>query len=140
MSIAGKILARIILNRLIRHIECIGLIPESQCGFRSGRGTMDMIFSLRQLQEKCKLQDQELYLLFIDLTKAFDTVSREGLWLLLEKIGCPKNFVAIIRSFHEGMQASVREGVDKSTPFDVTSGTKQGCVLATALIQSELKL
>ena len=133
LSIAGKILARIILNRLIKHIECIGLIPESQCGFRSGRGTMDMIFSLRQLQEKCKLQDQELYLLFIDLTKAFDTVSREGLWLLLEKIGCPKNFVAIIRSFHEGMQASVREGVDKSTPFDVTSGTKQGCVLAPTL-------
>ena len=122
LSIAGKILARIILNRLIKHIESIGLVPESQCSFRSGRGTTNMIFSLRQIQEKCKLQDQDLYLLFIDLTKAFDTVSREGLWLVLEKIGCPKHFVDIIKSFHDGMQASVREGGDKSPLFNATSG------------------
>ena len=133
LSIAGKILARILLNRLILHTETIGVIPESQCGFRSGRGTMDMIFSLRQIQEKCKLQHQELYLLFIDLTKAFDTVSREGLWLLLGKIGCPNHFVSIIRSFHDGMQALVREGGERSPLFNVTSGTKQGCVLSPTL-------
>ena len=38
-----------------------------------------MIFAVRQLQEKCLEQRQVLYLLFIDLPKAFDTVSRLGL-------------------------------------------------------------
>ena len=133
LSIAGKILARLIINRLTKHIETIGLIPESQCGFRAGRGTADMSFAVRQLQEKCKLQNQDLYLLFIDLTKAFDTVNREGLWCILEKAGCPTHFVGIIRSFHDNMKASVREGSDKSPPFGVTSGTKQGCVLAPTL-------
>jgi hypothetical protein len=53
LSVAGKILARVILLRLKDHVEHIQLLPESQCGFRSNRGTTDMIFSLRQLQEKC---------------------------------------------------------------------------------------
>ena len=133
LCIAGKVLARLMLNRLIKHIEKIGLIPESQCGFRPERGTSDMVFALRLLQEKCSLQGQDLYLLFIDLTKAFDTVNREGLWLILEKAGCPKHFVHIICSFHENMKASVREGSEKSPSFGVTSGTKQGCVLAPTL-------
>ena len=124
---------RLILNRLSKHISKIGLIPESQCGFVQGKSTTDSSFSLQQLQEKCRLQHQDLYLLFIDLTKAFDTVHRDGLWRILEKAGCPKKFVDIIRSFHDGMKASVREGSDTSQPFGVTSGTKQGCIIAPIL-------
>ncbi|BHF58293.1 hypothetical protein SprV_0100124500 [Sparganum proliferum] len=47
----GKIFARIPLNRLGDRLEQV-LLPESQCGFRRHRGTMDMIFAARQLQEK----------------------------------------------------------------------------------------
>ena len=133
LCIAGKILARLLLNRLNKHIDNIGLIPESQCGFRPGRGTTDMVFALRQIQEKCRLYSEDLYLLFIDLTKAFDTVDRHGLWAILEKAGCPKLFVNLISSFHDGMKATVREGSEKSPAFGVTSGTKQGCVLAPTL-------
>ena len=133
LCIAGKILARLLLNRLNKHIDNIGLIPESQCGFRPGRGTTDMVFALRQIQEKCKLYNEDLYLLFIDLTKAFDTVNRPGLWAILELIGCPRLFVGLIRSFHDDMKVTVREGNDRSEPFQVTSGTKQGCVLAPTL-------
>ena len=133
LCIVGKIFARLQLNRLSDHIYNMGLIPESQCGFRPGRGTVDMVFSLRQIQEKCRLYSVDLYLLFIDLTKAFDTINRPGLWAILEKIGCPKRFIGLIRSFHDGMYVTVREGTDRSKPFEVTSGTKQGCVLAPTL-------
>ena len=93
--------------------------------FRTGRGTTDMNFALRQIQEKCRLYSDDLYLLFIDLTKAFDTVNRNGLWALLEKVGCPKLFVDLIRSFHDGMNVTVREGGDRSQPFGVTSAVVQ---------------
>ena len=86
LAIAGKILARVMLNRLIVNMEH-GLLPESQCGFRGGRGTVDMIFAARQLQEKCQEQYDELFITFIDLTKVFDTVSRDGLWLIMETFG-----------------------------------------------------
>ena len=38
-----------------------------------------MIFTARQLQDKCQEQNVDFYITFVDLTKRFDTVSREGL-------------------------------------------------------------
>ena len=92
-----------------------------------------MIFSLRQLQEKCREQHQPLYIAFIDLTKAFDLVSRDGLFKLLPKIGCPPKLLSIIKSFHDGMQGIVQYDGSYSEPFDIRSGVKQGCVLAPTL-------
>ena len=69
LSIARKILAKILLNRLNAHLDHTGLIPESQCGFRKDRGTIDKIFTARQLQEKCQEQNVDLYMTFVDLTK-----------------------------------------------------------------------
>ena len=133
LSIAGKILAKILLNRLNVHLDQTGLIPESQCGFRKDRGTIDMIFTARQLQEKCQEQNVDLYMTFVDLTKAFDTVSRDGLWKIMAKFGCPPRFIAMVRQFHDGMQARVQNDGEFSEPFEVTNGVKQGCVLAPTL-------
>ena len=47
LCIAGKILAKILLNRLNVHFDQKGLMPESQCGFRKDRGTIDMNFTAR---------------------------------------------------------------------------------------------
>ena len=79
LSIAGKILAKLLLNRLNVHLDQTELLPESQCGFRKDRGTIDMIFTIRKLQENCQEQNVDLYMTFVDLTKAFYTVSRDGL-------------------------------------------------------------
>ena len=53
LSTAGKVLARLLLKRLVPSIAQEHL-PESQCGFRANRSTTDMVFALRQLQEKCR--------------------------------------------------------------------------------------
>jgi len=60
------------LRRLLTHVVDI-VMPESHCGFRRGRSTADMIFVARLLQEKCREQNQDIFLAFIDLTKALDT-------------------------------------------------------------------
>ena len=70
---------KINLNHLNVRVGQKGLIPESQCGFRKDRWTIDMIFTARQLQEKCQEQNVDLYMTFVELTKAFDTTSRDGL-------------------------------------------------------------
>ena len=97
LSIAGKILAKILLNRLNAHLDQAGLIPESQYGFRKDRGTIDMIFTARQLQERCQEQNVDQYMTFVDLTKAFDTVGRDGLWKIMAKFGCPPGYIAMVR-------------------------------------------
>ena len=70
-----------------------------------------MIFAARQLQEKCQEQNSELYTTF-DLTKAFDTVSRDGLWKIMKKFGCPDRFITVVQQFHDGMMASVLDDGD----------------------------
>ena len=60
-----------------------------------------MIFSLRQIQEKCVEQRMDLVCIFIDLKKACDSVDREALWLVLKKFGFPDKTVALIQSLHE---------------------------------------
>nr|VZI06593.1 unnamed protein product [Spirometra erinaceieuropaei] len=132
LNIAGKIFARILLNRLNKHLEQ-GLLPESQCGFRRHRGTTDMIFAARQLQEKCQEMRTHLYSTFVDLTKAFDTVNREGLWKIMQKFGCPERFTQMVRQLHDGMMARVTDNGAVSDAFAVTNGVKQGCVLAPTL-------
>lgn len=92
-----------------------------------------MIFSLRQLQEKCREQRQPLYIAYIDLTKAFDLVSRKGLFTLLQKIGCPPKLLDMIISFHDNMQGTVLYDGSSSSPFPIKSGVKQWCVLAPTL-------
>ena len=133
LEIAGKILAKIYLNRLPAHLDQAGLIPESQCGFRKDRGTIAMIFTARQLQEKCQEQNVDLYMTFVDLTKAFDTVSRDGLWKIMAKFDCPPRYIAMVRQFHDGMQTRVQNDGVYSEPFPVTNGVKQGCVMAPTL-------
>ena len=133
LSIAGKILANILLNRLNEHLDQTGLIPESQCGFKKDRGTIDMIFTARQLQEKCQEQNIDLYMTFVDLTKEFDTVSRDGLWKKMAKFGCPPRYIAMVRQFHDGMQAHVQNDGEYSEPFPVTNRVKRGCVMAPTL-------
>ena len=64
--------------RLLRSAADL-VLPESQCGFRRDRSTTDMIFLARQLLEKTREQRQDIFITFVDLAKAFDTVNRDML-------------------------------------------------------------
>ena len=92
-----------------------------------------MIFCLRQLQKKFIEQDLPLYIVFVDFTKAFDTVGRTGLWQLLRNYGCPEKFTTMIESLHNGIMVNVRNGEEISDTFAIINGIKQGCVLAPTL-------
>ena len=138
MSIAGKILSKVILNRLNTHL-LDETVPESQCGFRQNRGGVDMIFTARQIQEKCKEQKRNLYIIFVDLTKAFDTVSRPALWNILPRIRIPPKVVQMIRCFHDGMNARLVNG-SEGDELPITNGVTQGCFLAPTLFSFLLSM
>nr|VZI47351.1 unnamed protein product [Spirometra erinaceieuropaei] len=132
LNIAGKIYARILFNRLNHHLEQ-GLLPEIQCGSRRPCGTTDTIFAARQLQGKCQEMRIHLYSTFVDLKKAFDTVTCEGLGKIWQNFGCPERSIEMVRQLHDGMMARVTDNGDFSEAFAVTNGVKQGCVLAPTL-------
>ena len=92
-----------------------------------------MIFTFRQLQEKAIDQQRSLYIVFMDFSKAFNTVNRWTLWKVLKACGCPESFIDMIRQFHVGMTGRVSIGGDISDAFPINHRVKQGCVLAPTL-------
>ena len=133
-SIIGKALARVLLNCLIVHLEK-GLLPESQCGFWKECGTIYMVLTARQLQVKCQEQNVDLHSTYVSLAKAFDTVSRDGLWRIMAKYGCSQKFIAIVPQLHDGMLARFQDSGEISQPFPISNRVKQGCVLAPTLFR-----
>ena len=94
---AGKILPKIIARRLSEYCERVGILPEEQGGFRPNRSTTDMMFVIRRLQELARNKRIPLYVYFIDLTKAYDSVDRTLLWTVLARFGVPQIMISVIR-------------------------------------------
>ena len=70
-----KILRRVVERLFKDRIE----IDRMQFGFMPGRITTDVIFIVRQLQEKYLAKDKNLYMAFVDLEKAFDSPPKSGM-------------------------------------------------------------
>ena len=134
MSHAGKVLLEVVARRLSAYCEAKGLLPEEQCGFRPTRSTTDMMFVVRRLQEIGRKAGMSLFMCFIDVQKAYDTVDRTLLWQVLTRIGVPPQMIAVIQQLHDGRRACVRpdDGVC-SDWFEMEQGLRQGCVLSPLL-------
>ena len=76
-----------------------------------------------------------LYICFIDLWKAYDSINREALWSILQSFyHLPVKLISVIQAVHDGSRAAVRAYGRVSVSFDVTCGVCQGCVLEPALL------
>ena len=108
-------------------------LPESECGFRKGRGCMNMVFSVRQLVEKSWEHKEKLFITFVDLKKAYDLVPREAMWTVLRKLGVPDMMISLIKSFHQDMKARICLDGKLMDPISVRNGLRQGCCMAPVL-------
>ena len=64
-------------------------LPDVQAGFRKGRGTRDQIANIRQITQKTREIQKNIYFCFIDYVKAFDCMDRNKLWKILKEMGIP---------------------------------------------------
>ena len=92
-----KVVERVFEKRLRKMIEII----EEQNGFLAGIGTTDAIVILRQLQQKYLDNDKELYLVFVDLEKAFDRVPRVLIENSLRRKGVVKAVKKIYKEYQQ---------------------------------------
>ena len=131
---AGKVLLKIVATRLSAYCEAKNFLPKEQCGFRPHRSTTDMMSAVRRLQELGRKARVPLFLCFIGLQKAYDSVYRTLLWQVLARFGVPLQMIEVIYHFHDGMKACVRNDDSRcAEPFEVVQGLHQGCVLSSLL-------
>jgi len=131
LSVPGKVFAYVLLGRLQGWAE--HQLLECQCGFRPGRGCGDALFVIRGILERAWEANVPLYICFIDLAKAYDSVDRETAWKVLECKGVSPKLVQMLRGLHSDTTCVVRAFDGTSEPFQIHTGFKQGCVLAPTL-------
>ena len=71
LSVPGRILSKILLNRIKKKVN--EKLRPNQAGFRPNRSTIDQITTLRIIIEQSKEWNSELFVNFIDYKKAFDS-------------------------------------------------------------------
>ena len=98
LEVSYKIFGLILLARLKPIKESTTLDHEFQNGFRCQRGTIDSLFTVKQLLKKRNEHGLPTWLLLIDLVKVFDRVPRELLWEVLLKQGIPRKLISLLRS------------------------------------------
>ena len=98
-----KVIERIFERRLRKVVK----LDEMQMGFMPRRGTTDAIFIMRQLLEKYEMARRDLYMVFVDLEKAFDRFPREVIWWSLKRKGVLEREIKAIMELYTNIETSV---------------------------------
>lgn len=131
LSVVLKVYERILERRLRMRVE--EQLEESQSGFRRGRSTQDHIFTLKQIIEKKLAKNQKVYLGFIDIQKAFDSVPRSLVWRSLQRRGVGVKLRRNIECIYKLTRNQVRKDNEQSEDFVTKEGLRQGGVLSPLL-------
>lgn len=126
LSIFGKVLEKIIKDRLTEHTE--PLLSTAQYGFRPGKSTADAV---RAVIDKCRQGRQSnnsVILVALDIRNAFNAARWDMIRDRLEKMDTPKYIVHMIQSYFESRKLKVG-----ATEISLTCGVPQGSVLGPLL-------
>jgi len=105
MAIAAKIYNKMILNRLVPFVG--PLLRKNQNGFRRGRTTLSQILCLRRILEESQATNRDLALVFVDFSKAFDSVDREKMFEIIKLYGIPDIIISAIRVLYTDTSSTI---------------------------------
>ena len=124
-TVLCKILVVIILNRLKPWYD--QTILDQQQGFRSGRGTADGIFITKRIQQITNSMKKPVYVLFVDLSSAFDHINRDWLFKSIHQRFAEdqdKSLFLILQAIYAHTTTALAETPDDT--FDISTGVRQG--------------
>ncbi|KAL0821890.1 hypothetical protein ABMA28_005290 [Loxostege sticticalis] len=129
----SKILEKLLNIRLLNYLNKFNKLSSSQFGFRRGKSTEDAILELSSFVTRQLDKSKKCLSVFLDLKKAFDTVSIPILVRKLEKIGVRGTPLALFENYLSERKQKVRLSGCTSDYVDVTCGVPQGSVLGPTL-------
>lgn len=123
----AKIFTKILCSRLVKWTIAHNILSETQNGFRAGRSCSDNVFVLQSaIHCHLRLKKGNIYALFVDLRRAFDTVSHELLWQKLFDLGVSTKFIRVLIQLYKNASFVLKLNDEISKDFNVTEGVLQG--------------
>ena len=133
VSCFAKLFTSVLNNRLKQWAIQYDIITDAQFGFKSDHSTIDAIFILKHLIDIHIQSKEKLYCAFIDLKKAFDSVSRLSLWYKLIHSGVDGKMLRIIRSLYQDVKLKVKGLTSLSDMLNCDLGLLQGEIMSPIL-------
>ena len=130
-SIAAKIYNAQLRNRIEPKIE--NMLRKNQNGFRRNRSTTSQILTICRILEGVRAKNIQATSLFVDFTKAFDSIHRGKMEQILLADGLPKETVAAITILYRNTKVKARSPDRDTEYFDIVAGVLQGDTLAPYL-------
>ncbi|XP_063613809.1 uncharacterized protein LOC134787049 [Penaeus indicus] len=133
LEIPGKILERIITNRLNTHLEANNIHNPRQYGFRAHRGTESAIALAYEEVALGLANKKQTNIILRDISKAFDKVWHDRLKLKIINLQLPHNFTRLLCNFLNNRTANIRLENHLGPPIPLRSGVSQGSILSPTL-------
>ena len=130
--VPAKLLEKIVQKRLMSYLSINNVLSESQFGFRKGRSTQQAIFELNKDLNNILNKDEVAGVIFLDISKAFDSLDHILLLNKLREIGLAENSIKWFESYLNRRQV-VRHNGATSDECIFKNGIPQGSCLGPTL-------
>ncbi|CAB3254900.1 unnamed protein product [Arctia plantaginis] len=129
----SKVLEKIMNNRLKKYLEDNNILSNNQYAFRNNRSTNDAVFELTNHIVQALDKGRKSVAIFLDLAKAFDTVSIPKLIDKLERVGVRDRQLKLFESYltNRTQCVKINEYISKELPIEF--GVPQGSILGPTL-------
>ena len=117
---------KIVVKVFEKRLKKIVTMDDMKFGFMPGKGTIDAVFILRQIQDEYLAKQKNLCMWFVDLEEVFDRVPRKVVEWAMRKKGIPEALVTAVISLHKGARTRVKVGTHLSEECEVKVGVHQG--------------
>ena len=135
LNFLGKVYAKLLNQKLVKHLEDNGIIKESQHGFRRKKSTSTLIAQLyeRIAREKCTYRKTMITMILRDISKAFDKIWHKGLIYKMMQTGMNAQLLRSLSNFLHNRKAYIKVNKTKGPLFSLHAGVPQGDVLSPTL-------
>ena len=130
-SIAAKIYNALLRNRIEHKID--NILRKNQNGFWRNRSTTSQILTIRRIFEGVRAKNLLVTLLFVDFTKAFDSIHKGKMEQIQLAYGLPEETVAEITILYRNTKVKVRSPDGDTEYFEIVAGVQQGDTIAPYL-------
>ena len=127
METVLKIFMIMVTLRLERVLLSKGLLAKEQAGFRSKEECVGQAIALMEVLERRREASKTSLLLFVDLSKAYDTVPHGALMYKLQQIGIRRRMYDFIKTLYDVSEVKVRLPSGAESSFKLERGLRQGC-------------
>ena len=128
-----KLWTSMLTEVLSKYAETYDILSNSQEGFRQHRNTIRQIQNVQNILSDARLTNQNLFLLYIDFSSAFNTIDHDKLLQTMYDLGFPEDAIYVIQDLYNNATTKAKLAIGTTESIQINRGTIQGDTLSPLL-------